>query len=327
MPQRYQDVLPAPPAPLPPLHTVDEPISRILPRVRLIVRDRLVTALNVFGIWREYPQRPSHDPEDKISLQDLASPDLSFQEAPQASLFGVLLRPPPWPFSNMSVYRLMTYFNSGSTTKSAGEADRLVNDVLQAPDFVLDDLIGFNAHRENERLDKAIQDSEQSPFLRQFTSQSVDIQVPSGEKHVPPTTFTIPGLLYRKITDVIKAAFHDPLAHQYHIFPFKLFHRSPITGKEERVMGEVYTSNAFLTEHEHIQRCSHPPPDDPGCKREKIVAAVMFSSDGTHLTNFGTAKAWPIYLMLGNLSKYLRSLPNSGAMHHLAYIPSVSGHV
>ena len=56
---------------------------------------------------------------------------------------------------------------------------------------------------------------------------------------------------------------------------------------------------------------------------EKIMAALMFSSDATHLTNFGQAKAWPVYLMLGNLSKYIRAKPNSGAMYHLAYIPSV----
>jgi hypothetical protein len=49
----------------------------------------------------------------------------------------------------------------------------------------------------------------------------------------------------------------------------------------------------------------------------------MVASDETHLTDFGNAKAWPIYLMLGNLSKYIRSQPNSGAIHHLAYIPSV----
>ncbi|KAJ3560091.1 hypothetical protein NP233_g11062 [Leucocoprinus birnbaumii] len=41
------------------------------------------------------------------------------------------------------------------------------------------------------------------------------------------------------------------------------------------------------------------------------------------LTEFGNAKAWPIYLMLGNLSKYIQSDVSSGAMHHLAYIPSL----
>ncbi|KAJ3560849.1 hypothetical protein NP233_g10562 [Leucocoprinus birnbaumii] len=49
----------------------------------------------------------------------------------------------------------------------------------------------------------------------------------------------------------------------------------------------------------------------------------MFSSDATQLTEFGNAKAWPIYMMLGNLLKYIRSSVSSGAMHHLAYIPSL----
>jgi hypothetical protein len=44
------------------------------------------------------------------------------------------------------------------------------------------------------------------------------------------------------------------------------------------------------------------------------------------LTDFGTTKGWPIYFMLGNLSKYIWAQPNSGAMHHLAYILSVSHH-
>ena len=57
---------------------------------------------------------------------------------------------------------------------------------------------------------------------------------------------------------------------------------------------------------------------------EKVVAAVMIASDGTHLANFGNAKAWPVYLGLGNLSKYIRGIPSNGALHHLAYLPSVS---
>ncbi|TEB23729.1 hypothetical protein FA13DRAFT_1797775 [Coprinellus micaceus] len=50
---------------------------------------------------------------------------------------------------------------------------------------------------------------------------------------------------------------------------------------------------------------------------------MMLWSDSTHLANFGTAKLWPVYMALGNLSKYVRSLPNSGALHHVAYIPSL----
>jgi len=66
------------------------------------------------------------------------------------------------------------------------------------------------------------------------------------------------------------------------------------------------------------------PPEDPECKREKVVAALMVSSDAMMMTQFGVAKGWPIYLIFGNLSKYIRVQPGSGAMHHLAYVPSVS---
>ena len=103
-------------------------------------------------------------------------------------------------------------------------------------------------------------------------------------------------------------------------------HQSPITGVEQRVYGELYNSDAFIKEHHRVQNCSRPPPDDPGCRLEKVIAALMFWSDSTHLTNFGTAKLWPIYLFFGNLSKYIRSRPSSGACNHLAYIPSVCIH-
>ncbi|KAF9038247.1 hypothetical protein BJ165DRAFT_1532122 [Panaeolus papilionaceus] len=93
--------------------------------------------------------------------------------------------------------------------------------------------------------------------------------------------------------------------------------------RNKRIFGEVYTSDAFLAESDKVRYKSPCDPDDPTCSRERVVAALMFSSDATHLTNFGNAKAWPIYLMLGNLSKYIRALPKAGGMHHLAYIPSL----
>jgi hypothetical protein len=90
-----------------------------------------------------------------------------------------------------------------------------------------------------------------------------------------------------------------------------------------RVQSELYTSPAFIQEHDKVQ-CLPLHPDDQGCTRERVVAGLMFWSDSTHLASFGTAKLWPIYLMFANLSKYIRAMPKSGACHHLAYIPSVS---
>jgi Plavaka transposase len=82
----------------------------------------------------------------------------------------------------------------------------------------------------------------------------------------------------------------------------------------------MYDSDAFIEEHDRVQHATLPP-DDPDCKREKVVTAMMFWSDLTHLANFRMAKLWPIYMMLGNLSKYVRALPSSGACMYVAYIP------
>lgn len=298
-------------------------------RVLLVVRDRLVTAANSFGIWRDYPRRPSADPDAFISLEDLSNthdlsmdpnplplPKLPNQPAPSTDPN----RPFYWPFANPTIWRVMSWLNNGKTAKSEAEVTDFIHDAVLSGDFNKDDLVGFNAHRENQRLDKALSEAS---LRAQFSESSVNILVPSGNASVPPRIFIIPGLLHRKLTSVICDAFRDPLAHLLHYSPFKLFHRNPVMKEEERLYGELYTSDSFHNEHETLQRHGKLPLDDLDCKREKVIAALMVFSDATHLTDFGNAKAWPIYLMLGNLSKYLRSLPNSGAMHHLAYIPSV----
>jgi hypothetical protein len=216
----------------------------------------------------------------------------------------------------------MRWINTGSKSKSEGEVDRLVNDVLNAPNFQVEDIHNFSTHRENRRFDTA---NKANPLEDGFQVTSITIDIPTGQPadRLPPREYSIPGLHHRKLLNVIKAAFQDPLSHRFHFTPFALTHRSPATNKEQRVYGELYNSDEFINEHKRVQNRSPPPPDDPGCKLEKVIAALMFWSDSTHLTNFGTAALWPIYLYFGNLSKYVRSQPSSGACHHLAYIPSV----
>jgi hypothetical protein len=50
---------------------------------------------------------------------------------------------------------------------------------------------------------------------------------------------------------------------------------------------------------------------------------LIFWSDATLLTQFGTMRLWPIYLMPGNLLEYVRTKMDSGDCHHVAHIPSV----
>jgi hypothetical protein len=50
----------------------------------------------------------------------------------------------------------------------------------------------------------------------------------------------------------------------------------------------------------------------------------MFASDVTNLTAFSDAKLWPVYLAIGNESKYRRSKPSCQAFEHIAYFETVS---
>ena len=221
----------------------------------------------------------------------------------------------------MSVWQLMHWMNTGSGSKSEGKVDRLVDGVLNAPNFCAEDLHKFSAHCEKSQLNTA---DNANLVEGGFQVTSITIEVPTGEPGdlSTPCMYLIPGLCYCKL-NVIKATFKEPLSRNFHFTPFSLIHRSPITNKEQRIYGELYNSDEFIEEHKRVQNCSPPPPDDPGCKLEKVIAALMFWSDSTHLANFGTAKLWPIYLFFGNLSKYIHLRPSSGACNHLAYIPSV----
>ena len=317
LPARYRDTLPTPPVPVTIPPSEPEPIGSRIKRLTLIVRDRLVTTINVFGIWRDYPHRPSYDPDTLLSSEDLSN-HRSPPAASPPSLASTL--PPPWPFANMSIWRLMNWFNSGSNLKTEAEVNRLVKEIRDGGGLPGSDLDGFDVRRENNRLDAA---QRSRPFGDGFQETAIDIPVPSGDPDKGPEMFAVPGLHFRSITSVIKAAFENQLADHFHFSPYKLFRKSPITNEDERIFSELYDSDAFITAHDDIQRHGLLPPDDLGCVREKIIAALMFWSDSTHLTDFGTAKIWPIYLVFGNLSKYIRARPTSGAWHHLAYIPSV----
>ena len=89
----------------------------------------------------------------------------------------------------------------------------------------------------------------------------------------------------------------------------------------EQVWGELYTSNAFLSaEHDLINT-------DKDSSNPSVVAALMVWSDSTHLTQFGQAKAWPIYAYLRNQSKYTQCKPSTRSAQVVGYIPPVSDYL
>lgn len=215
----------------------------------------------------------------------------------------------------------MNWFYNGSNTKSLADLDNLVHDVILADDFKKDDLIGFRATREVERLDKV--DTPRSRFSAEdgWNETSVKISLPAEKvKHATEAnapTFDIPGLFHCHLTHVMKATLQETAAKSYHFFPFEEFWQPSPDVPPERIWSELYTADAFIAEHEKIW--SQPQVDG----LENVIVGLMLWSDSTHLTSFGNASLWPIYLYIGNLSKYTRAKPTSFSAHHLAYIPKV----
>ncbi|EGN98438.1 hypothetical protein SERLA73DRAFT_55912, partial [Serpula lacrymans var. lacrymans S7.3] len=127
---------------------------------------------------------------------------------------------------------------------------------------------------------------------------------------------------------VIKAAFTEKMAKHFHLVPFKCLWMSispPDNVPPEKyeynghIYDELYTSDAWIREHDNLQK----QPPEPECNLKRVIAGLMFWSDSTHLADFGCAKAWPLYLYFGNLSKYLCAKSQTDACHHVAYIPSL----
>jgi len=264
---------------------------------------------------------PSYDPENSMSLDHL-SDGPTFHRAP-ASPLSSPCKNYFAPFLNATTWRLINWFYSSSPQKSLQDLDCLVQDVILADDFDRDDLHNFSAHRETKRLDDAPRNSSSSLFSADgWCTTSIPIRLPCEKVKRPEVEapiFHVEGLHYCPITEVVKSAFEEPAAATFHPTPYKLYWQPDKTWSPEHVFTELYTSDAMLREHEKI-KCS---PKNPGCNLETVIAAIMLWSDSTHLASFGNAALWPIYLFLGNQSKYTRAKPTAFTAHHLAYIPKV----
>lgn len=286
------------------------------------------TECDNFGLYREYITFPTTDPEADQDLDDIYDvPGKPSMESGQrwwtgvGAMFNAATENIYHPFLNATVYRLMSWFYSGSNQKSVAELDRLVKEVILQEDFDVGDLKDFSASRELRRLD-TMEDGATFSGEAGWRESSVKIPLPVDKqklKEATAPTFEIPGVWHRDLLDVIRTAFQDTKAQFYHLTPFRLFWKPTPDSEPERVVTDLYNSDAFLQEHERLQQ----QPKELGCDLERVVAAIMVWSDSTHLASFGQASLWPIYLFLGNQSKYQRAKLSQFAAHHLAYIPSV----
>ena len=111
-----------------------------------------------------------------------------------------------------------------------------------------------------------------------------------------------------------------------HWLPFQEHWKPNKDARPERIYSELYNSDAFIFEHQRvIDRLS--VTEGPLPRMEAVIVGIMLWSDSTHLANFGSASLWPIYMFVGNLSKYIRGRTSLLVAQHLAYIPKVCYHI
>ena len=353
-PRHFQDFLPnsttdiphMPPKPTIPKPTVINPSrspSPVIETLGPIPTSVLKTAPDEFGVYRVYTTYPSTNPDEMRDLESCcdapglattsesrekrwwtafgcAEPDLLLKKA-HDKFFA--------PFLNATVFHLMNWFYSGSSTKWIAELQSLVDNILLAPDFKVSDLRGFNARREFRRLDGHEVDLEKdsgmsSPLTSQngWRQSTVKIKLPAekvcqNEDDAP--ILEIPGVYHCSLIEVITTALQDDNAKTFHYTPFSLYWQATPESTPERLYSEIYNSDAFIEEHARIRQL----PPEPGPQYEHAIAAMMISSDSTNLGQFRSAALWPIYAFFGNQSKYDRAKPSQFAAHHVAYIPSV----
>jgi hypothetical protein len=278
-------------------------------------------------MFRRYPNTPTVDPDAIVPLAAVCdSPDvlevtrrrLDWFSGMTRSLAGLLPRNIFAPFENMTQFRFMDWHFNSSSGKSNADTNRMISDVILAPDFQPSHLEGFSVERGERFLDR---EAEFSPDDG-WEEASLQVPVPctgSCATEEQARRFDIPGFVYRRILPIIVSVFENTPIGSLHFTPFEQWRRLA-SGAKERVYSELYNSQAWIDEHVKLRKQS-----DSGL--ETVIAGIMFYSDSTHLTQFGTKAVWPIYMFFGNETKYVRSKPSMFSAHHIGYIPTVRSRI
>ena len=115
------------------------------------------TLQNSFGMYREYPLVPTHNPDDVLTLENLSDTtpppvvsDTPVQTNTHLSMIvddsQTPIAPSYAPFANSTIFGLMNWMWSGSAMKSIREMVKLVN-FLKLDDFKKEDLVDFDVRK------------------------------------------------------------------------------------------------------------------------------------------------------------------------------------
>jgi hypothetical protein len=142
------------------------------------------------------------------------------------------------------------------------------------------------------------------------------------QKEEDAPRFEVKEVFYRKPLQVLKAALQGDAKEHMHWTLFREYWKRDEDTEPERIYSELYNTDTFIQEHEQLQK-QRATANLPRPQLESVIAGIMLWSDSMQLTSFGTASLWPIYMFLGNQSKYIRCKMSLLTAQHVAYIPKV----
>jgi Plavaka transposase len=332
--KKFRDVLPEPPPALPPpgmevtvsatdVPSQTQPCSLLPDEQRspggnkLVggVRKVLETTRNSFGLLRRYfaERFPSHDPESELDISRKSNIVDSHAD-PSTSSYG--------PYPNKSSFHLGDWYWNRGPQKSQTSFKELVA-IVGDIDFQPSDVRSTDWDQINKKLVDG--DCDEGEWLDDdcWMTSPVNISVPF-HRRLPdpqPRDYTVAKFHHRSLVSVIREKLvNETDSPHFHYEPYELLWQPSEQQDPVRVHGELYTSPAFIDAHNALQES----PGEPGCELPRVVVALMFWSDSTHLTNFGNTKLWPLYMYFGNESKYRRGKPSCNLCEHIAYFETVS---
>lgn len=284
------------------------------------------TPRNIFGLFRKYigKEPPNHDPEDFVGLEDLVDTEPR-RDTMYSHDNG--RNPSFYPYPNKNSFLIGDWYWCDGVQKSQESFKRLI-DIIGNPEFSPADIQNTNWGEINTTLggndfEGDEWEDEEMGWIQTPVTISVPMQRTSRKKNTPsiePQSFTVGNFYHRSFTSVIREKLANPVDDQlFHYEPFQLFWQPSSSSRTTRIHGELYTSSEFVKLHNDLQQS----PPEPGCDLPRVVVALMFWSDVTHLTSFGNAKLWPLYMGFGNESKYRRCRPSLSLFNHVAYFEKV----
>ncbi|KAK7017889.1 hypothetical protein VNI00_018532 [Paramarasmius palmivorus] len=115
---------------------------------------------------------------------------------------------------------------------------------------------------------------------------------------------------YRDVRECIKTLWADPDFTPYLVFAPERHYRDRL--KTVRLYHDVHTGDWWWETQEEFEK-KHP------CA---TVVPIIISSDKTQVTLFRNKTAYPVYMTIGNLPKFIRRKPSRFAQILIAYLPT-----